>query len=170
MRLEISTEGGEATEVAVSRRGSDATLWIGGSAYEADLSPVGRAYELALGDRVEKVWLAVDHDTVYIHAFGRAWNLEVFDPVERSLQEADQEDTVTAPMPGTVVSVAVAAGDEVHVGQVLVTIESMKMQSEMTASRNGRVERVHREVGETFDRGDALISLEPEDETVKEED
>jgi biotin carboxyl carrier protein len=77
---------------------------------------------------------------------------------------------VTAPMPGTVVSVAVAAGDEVHVGQVLVTIESMKMQSEMTASREGRVERVHREVGETFDRGDALISLEPEDETVKEED
>jgi biotin carboxyl carrier protein len=53
---------------------------------------------------------------------------------------------------------------------VLVTIESMKMQSEMTASRAGRVERVHRELGETFDRGDALISLEPEDETVKEED
>jgi biotin carboxyl carrier protein len=159
MRLEISTEGGEATEVAVSRRGSDATLWIGGSAYEADLSPVGRAYELALGD-----------DTVYIHAFGRAWNLEVFDPVERSLQAQVGEDTVTAPMPGTVVSIAVAPGDEVHAGQVLVTIESMKMQSEMTASRDGRVERVHREVGETFDRGDALISLEPEDETVKEED
>ena len=170
MRLEISTEGGEPTEVAVSRRRADATIWIGGRAYKADLRRVGRAYELSLGDRVEKVWLAVDHDTVYVHAFGRAWNMEVFDPVERSLQESDREDTVSAPMPGTVVSVAVAAGDEVHVGQVLVTIESMKMQSEMTASREGRVERIHREVGETFDRGDALISLEPEDETVKEED
>jgi biotin carboxyl carrier protein len=170
MRLEISTEGGDATEAAVSRRKSDATIWIGGRAYQADLRRVGRAYELSLGDRVEKVWLAVDHDTVYVHAFGRAWNLEVFDPVERSLQASVSEDTVTAPMPGTVVSIAVGEGDEVHAGQTLVTIESMKMQSEMTASRDGRVERVHRQVGETFERGDALISLEPEDDAVKEED
>lgn len=169
MRLEISPEGGEATEVAVSRRGTDATLWIDGRSYEADLHRVGRAFELSLGDRVEKVWLAVDHDTVYVHAFGRAFALDVFDPVERSLQASVGEDTVTAPMPGTVVSIAVAEGEEVHTGQVLVTIESMKMQSEMTASRDGRVERVHRQVGETFDRGDALISLEPEDETAKEE-
>ncbi|MBS1890503.1 MAG: biotin/lipoyl-binding protein, partial [Actinobacteria bacterium] len=159
----------DATEVAVTRRGTDATLWIDGRSYEADLHRVGRAYELSLGDRVEKVWLAVDQDTVYVHAFGRAFALEVFDPVERSLQASVGEDTVTAPMPGTVVSIAVAEGEEVHTGQVLVTIESMKMQSEMTASRDGRVERVHREVGETFDRGDALISLEPEDETAKEE-
>lgn len=169
MRLEISNEAGEATEVAVSRRGTDATLWIDGRSYEADLHRVGRAYELSLGDRVEKVWLAVDHDTVYVHAFGRAFALEVFDPVERALEASVGEDTVTAPMPGTVVSIAVAPGEEVHTGQVLVTIESMKMQSEMTASRDGRVERVHREVGETFERGDALISLEPEDETAKEE-
>jgi biotin carboxyl carrier protein len=169
MRLEISTEGVEPTEVAVSRRGTDATLYIGGRAYEADLRRVGRAYELAFGDRIEKVWLAVDHDTVYVHAFGRAFELEVFDPVERSLQASVGEDTVTAPMPGTVVSIAVGEGDEVTTGQTLVVIESMKMQSEMTASRDGKVERVHLEVGETFDRGDALISLEPEDETVKEE-
>lgn len=169
MRLEISTDGGEPTEVAVSRRGTDATLWIDGRSYEADLRRVGRAYELSLGDRVERVWLAVDHDTVYVHAFGRAWNLEVFDPVERSLQASVGEDTVTAPMPGTVVSTAVAEGDEVSTGQTLVVIESMKMQSEMTASRDGRVARIHRQVGETFDRGDALISLEPEDETAKEE-
>jgi biotin carboxyl carrier protein len=170
MRLEISTEAGDATEVAVSRRGTDATIYIDGRPYEADLHRVGRSYELSLGDRVEKVWLAVDHDTVYVHAFGRAWSLEVFDPVERALEASVGEDTVTAPMPGTVVSTAVAVGDEVHTGQVLVVIESMKMQSEMTASRDGVVERVHREVGETFDRGDALISLEPEDDAVKEED
>jgi biotin carboxyl carrier protein len=169
MRLEISREGADPTPVAVSRRRSEATLWIGGRSYEADLRRVGRAYELALGDRVERVWLAVDHDTVYVHAFGRAWNLEVFDPVERSLQASDREDTVSAPMPGTVISIAVAAGDEVTAGQTLVVIESMKMQSEMVASRDGRVERIHREVGETFDRGDALVALEPEDDAEKEE-
>lgn len=169
MRLEISNEGGDPTEVAVSRRNSAATIWIDGRSFEADLRRVGRACELSLGDRVERIWLAVDHDTVYVHAFGRAWSLEVFDPVERSLQESDHEDTVTAPMPGTVVSIAVAAGEAVSPGQVLVVIESMKMQSEMTATRAGRVERVYREVGETFDRGDALIALEPEPESAEKE-
>jgi acetyl/propionyl-CoA carboxylase alpha subunit len=169
MRLEISNEGGESTAAEVSRRNDSATLWIGDRSYQAGLRRVGRAWELSVGDRVEQVWLSVAHDRVYVHAFGRAWMLEVFDPVERSLRVADQQDTITAPMPGTVVSIAVGDGEAVAIGQTLLVIESMKMQSEMTAWRDGVVDRVHRQVGETFDRGDALIALEPEDETEKED-
>jgi acetyl/propionyl-CoA carboxylase alpha subunit len=164
MRLEISNENGEPTAVGVSRRDDSATIWIGDRSYQAGLRRVGRAYELSVGDRVERVWLIVDHDLVYVHAFGRAWTLEVFDPVERSLRVADQDDTVTAPMPGTVVSIAVETDAEVSVGQTLLVIESMKMQSEIVAWRDGIVERVHRQVGETFDRGDALLALYPEEE------
>jgi biotin carboxyl carrier protein len=55
----------------------------------------------------------------------------------------------------------VAAGEEVALGQPLVVIESMKMQSELVATRDGVVARLHLEVGDTFDRGAALVSLEP---------
>jgi len=66
-------------------------------------------------------------------------------------------------MPGTVQAVHVAAGDQVTAGQVLVVIESMKMQSEITAGRDGVVERVLVDVGDTFDRGAALVALEAEE-------
>jgi biotin carboxyl carrier protein len=67
-------------------------------------------------------------------------------------------------MPGTVVEVTVAVGDEVSQGQRLVVIESMKMQSELVAERDGVVASVFRAVGDTFDRGAPLVSLEPEEE------
>lgn len=162
MRLEIKNEDSEPHAVRVARRGDSATIWIGDRFYQADLRRVGRAWDLSVGDRVERVWLFVEHDTVYVNAFGRAWKLEVFDPVERSLRVSDQQDTITAPMPGTVVSIAADDGESVSIGQTLLVIESMKMQSEMTAWRDGTVERIHRQVGETFDRGDALIALVPE--------
>jgi len=62
-----------------------------------------------------------------------------------------------------VITVAVEPGEAVTAGQPLVIIESMKMQSEIVAWRDGVVERVHLQVGETFDRGAGLVELEPLD-------
>jgi biotin carboxyl carrier protein len=64
-------------------------------------------------------------------------------------------------MPGTVVTIAVEPGQLVSTGQPLVVIESMKMQSEIVAWRDGVVERVLLRVGDTFDRGAGLVGLEP---------
>ena len=46
---------------------------------------------------------------------------------------------ITAPMPGKVVRVLVAIGDEVAAGQGIVVVEAMKMQNELKAPRAGRV-------------------------------
>jgi 3-methylcrotonyl-CoA carboxylase alpha subunit len=119
---------------------------------------------VSLDDRTEPLWLVVDHDTVFIHAFGRAWRTDVIDPAERSAMDAEQEDVVTAPMPGMVVNIAVTPGEVVTTGQPLVVIESMKMQSEIVAWRDGIVDRVHFRVGDTFDRGAGLVQLQPMDE------
>ena len=66
---------------------------------------------------------------------------------------------VRAIIPGVVVSVSVAAGDQVVTGQQLLAIEAMKMQNELRAPRDGTVERIAVGVGETIDLGDLLMVI-----------
>lgn len=164
MSLEIALGEETPRPVDVARHGSEATVFIDGRPYRCSLHLAGDGYELRVDDRTERVWIAVQGDAVFVHAFGRAWELAVIDPVERARAAADQADVASAPMPGTVIALPVQPGDHVGVGQPLVVIESMKMQSEIVATRDGVVDRVFLQVGETFDRGAALVALVPEDE------
>jgi biotin carboxyl carrier protein len=83
----------------------------------------------------------------------------VINPVEASLREGSGADAAVAPMPGVLVALSVAAGDEVTEGQVLAVIESMKMQTEIKAPRDGVVERAPLTVGESFGQGAPLVVL-----------
>ena len=56
-----------------------------------------------------------------------------------SARKGEGREAVKAPMPGKVMRVLVAEGDEVAAGQGLVVVEAMKMQNEMKAPRAGRV-------------------------------
>ena len=67
-------------------------------------------------------------------------------------------------MPGTVVDVAVAAGDAVEAGQLLMTIESMKLQTAITAPQDASVAEVFVSAGTNFDQGDPLVRLDSGDE------
>ena len=157
--FEIRLGEADAHTVDVARHGGRATVTIDGREYHGSLRAAGDGYELTLEDRTEPMWIVVDGDTVRVHAFGRSWELEVIDPVERERGGGASDDVASAPMPGTVVSVAVAAGQDVSAGEQLLVIESMKMQSEIVAVRDGAVDEVFVAVGETFDRGAPLVAL-----------
>ncbi|MCW3010957.1 MAG: putative acyl-CoA carboxylase, Biotin/lipoyl carrier domain [Solirubrobacterales bacterium] len=163
MTYEITLGAGDAHAVGVTRHGTRATVTIDGLAHQGSLRPLGDAYELTLGDRTERAWVVVDHDTIHVHAFGRGWTLQLVDPVERARRGVDSADVATAPMPGTLITVCVEAGQAVAQGEVLVVIESMKMQSEIVATRDGEVAEVHVALGESFDRGAPLVGLVPID-------
>lgn len=163
MSLRIGLDGRDAHDVVLTRSGENATLWIDGVAHLVRTRTDGTEAEIAVDDRREQVWVVTHRDTVFVHAAGRAWRLEVTDPVEQSLKVSGGSDAATAPMPGTVVEVAVAAGDDVTTGQALAVIESMKMHTTISAWRDGRVERVVVAVGDTFDTGAPLVTLEPLD-------
>jgi len=64
-----------------------------------------------------------------------------------------------AEVPGTVVAVAVAAGDRVTAGQVLVTMEAMKMEHQVKAGRDGVVASVDCAVGQFVDAHQVLVTL-----------
>lgn len=68
-------------------------------------------------------------------------------------------EKVTSPMPGTILSVNVAAGDAVKRGQVLMILEAMKMENEIVAPQDGTVASVNVNKGDTVNSGDVLVSM-----------
>jgi biotin carboxyl carrier protein len=64
------------------------------------------------------------------------------------------------PIPGRVVSVSAAVGEQVEAGQPLLVVEAMKMQNEVRAPRAGVVRRVDVVGGQSVDGGDLLLVLE----------
>jgi len=66
---------------------------------------------------------------------------------------------IHAIIPGRIVAVSVAPGDEVTPGQVLLVLEAMKMQNELRAPREGAVERVAVAVGANVEVGDLLMVI-----------
>jgi len=68
--------------------------------------------------------------------------------------------SVNTPVQGTVVSIEVEEGDAIRAGQLVVVMESMKMQHEVPASVSGFVRRIAVSVGDTIYEGNPLVFIE----------
>ena len=67
---------------------------------------------------------------------------------------------IGAPMPGAIASVAVSVGQKVHAGDLLLTIEAMKMETGLHADRTATVKALHVSPGSQIDAKDLLVELE----------
>ncbi len=68
-------------------------------------------------------------------------------------------DQLTAPIPGTVISVHKKEGDSVEAGEVLITLEAMKMESELVAPVSGKIKEIKVSNGDSVLEGDLLIII-----------
>jgi biotin carboxyl carrier protein len=66
---------------------------------------------------------------------------------------------ITSPMPGRVLKVLVAEGDEVAVGQSVVVVEAMKMENELKTTKAGKVAEIFAQAGATVEAGAKLVRL-----------
>lgn len=66
---------------------------------------------------------------------------------------------VEAPMPGKILDIKVAAGQAVSYGQVLLTMEAMKMETEIVAPADGTVASILVKNGDMVETGTALVAL-----------
>ena len=135
---------GRAVEVdAVLARRDVLSLRIGNQAYEVKCERVGNDTHIWVGSM--------------------RYAAEVRDPrsLRGRVRAADEHGPkkLTAPMPGKVVRVLVAAGETVELGQGLVVVEAMKMQNEIRAPKGGVVERLTVREGQAVSAGEAIAVI-----------
>jgi len=73
---------------------------------------------------------------------------------------ADTSKLLLCPMPGLIVKVNVAEGDEVQEGQALCTVEAMKMENILRAERGGVVAKVNAGPGDSLAVDDVIMEFE----------
>ncbi len=81
---------------------------------------------------------------------------------ERPLAEADNPDHIGAPMPGMVVAVAVSAGQKVKKGDPLLSIEAMKMETQIRAEADATIKQVNARRGVSVEAHELLLVVEHE--------
>lgn len=151
----------------------------GDASYDVDLRPTprgaavsvnGRRYDMVVAGgghggwtaewdgRRERLAVAQEDDRIDIWWRGRTYRL-TRDAVLRRAARAATEGAVEAAMPGRVVAVSVQPGQEVRQGDVLLVVESMKMENPLRAPRDGRVASVGVKVGDRVAPGVPLLEL-----------
>jgi biotin carboxyl carrier protein len=114
----------------------------------------GRSYEARVEETPTALVVVID---------GRRFEIEVRDPRRLVRKGAgggtDGVQTIAAPMPGKIVRVLAAVGDEVAAGQGLLVVEAMKMQNEMKSPRAGKVLSLSAREGATVTAGEILATI-----------
>lgn len=163
MSLKLTLDG-KVHEVSITRRRPHLTLRIDGVDHElTELPAAGRGTtSMAMGGHAVTFARATVADRQVLRLAGRTFDVGFVDPFSKGGAGGASQDVVKAPMPGAVISVHRSAGDRVARGEVLVTIESMKLQTGLPSPRDGIVAAVHRSVGETFEKDEVIATLEPQ--------
>jgi 3-methylcrotonyl-CoA carboxylase alpha subunit len=98
--------------------------------------------------------------SITIFCNGDEWRSEIIDPLKPATERSGATGHLRSPMPGTVIAVAVAAGDRVAKGAPLVIVEAMKMEHAVVAPRDGKIARVAVSVGDLVAEGAELVTME----------
>ena len=143
-------------------------LLIDGTAVQADFQSVGDqpVYTLLLNGQSFEALVYPSERGVQVLLRGRLFDFIVEDERQRRLRQSSGgaavqsgEYQLKAPMPGLIVSVPVEEGQEIQSGDDLIILESMKMQNELKAPRDGTVSRVRVKAGDNVDQNQVLLTL-----------
>jgi biotin carboxyl carrier protein len=146
----------------------EAHLSMDGVVYELDFERVGNqpVYSLVLGGQSFEAHVYIDEEQWQVLLRGDMYRAVVEDERERRLRSQLEgvpaergEFHLKAPMPGLVIAIPVGEGQSVEKGDMLVILESMKMQNELKAPRAGKVSRVRVAPGERVEQKQTLLSV-----------
>jgi biotin carboxyl carrier protein len=141
---------------------------IGGRLLEVDFESVNGqpVFSLILDGKSYESFVYQGDEDWEVLIRGRQYQVNVEDEREKRLKTSagggsleGGEFHLKAPMPGLVVAVLIEEGQEVKKGQVMLILESMKMQNELKAPRDGVMGRVRVKAGESVEQRQTLLSV-----------
>lgn len=141
--------------------GSAGRAPVRGGIVRATLAEDGDDLLVTLDGIRRRYAVARDGDTLWLGRDGGAWALtrhHLGDPGDRAGAGAAGDGVVRSPMPGTVLVVKVAAGEQVAEGQPLLIVEAMKMEHTVTAPVGGVIAELPVRTGQTVDM-DAVLAV-----------
>ncbi len=129
-----------------------------GPARRAGAEPHAGGLAVTIDGR-RRLWAcALDGGVIHVGAGGRAWAFRE-QPLALRRDLRDRGAPLEAPMPGSVLDVRVRDGDRVRAGDVLVVLESMKMEFEVVAPAAGTVEGLSVAAGDRVSGGQVLVAI-----------
>jgi biotin carboxyl carrier protein len=141
---------------------------IDGRAQEVDFESVSGepVFSLIIDGKSYESYVYEAEEGLQVLMRGRLYNLTVEDEREKRLRAAAGggvveagEFNLKAPMPGLVAVLLVAEGQKVEKGQVILILESMKMQNELKTPRAGTIGRIRVKQGESVEQRQTLLSV-----------
>ena len=119
---------------------------------------------LRIGNRAYEVKCERVGSDTHIWVGSLRYSAEVRDPrsLRGRVRAADEHGPkkLTAPMPGKVVRILVAQGDEVDAGAGVLVVEAMKMQNEVKSPKKGIIQKIQVQEGAAVNAGDVLAIVE----------
>jgi biotin carboxyl carrier protein len=161
----LTTVDGQSFQVMVE---DDGRIVVGDQAFGVDLRDidVGALFSLLIDHESYEMVVDEHQDGYRVLLWGEMYEVSVEeDRPHRARRKPrpgvspSDECVVCAPMPGLVTQVPVSVGQQVATGEVLVILESMKMENELLAPRQGTVKTIHVTPGDTPSLDEPLVTL-----------
>lgn len=162
------TVGDQTFEIVLDGSG---TIAVNGEPLSVDMRQSGRfdLFSLLVDNRSLEVVVEASgegRNKYDVLVAGARYEVEVQDERTRRLASASRDLgapagklAIKAPIPGLVVRVCAADGEDVQQGQPLIVLEAMKMENELRAPRDGRVQHVRVQAGDQVSLGQVLMTL-----------
>jgi biotin carboxyl carrier protein len=169
MELELNIEGRKAILNEISREGNQLTISVDDETFNVDLVKVGPAeYSVLYKGRSFNIEIVPGREPKHytVNTFYFTHEIEVVDAETRYIRSRDNvsdghvSNIIRSPMPGKIVKILVAEGDTVEVGQTVIIVSAMKMESEFKATKAGIVSLIPVAEGDTVDGNQVLLEIE----------
>lgn len=161
----ITTIGEHQFVIDINREGQ---VTVDGEVIDIDMRQLldTTMYSIITNGQSHDVRLTEMEESYNVQVSGQIFEVQVEDERTRRLAGLRSlsgisagEIIIKAPMPGVVIEVPVQPGQEVKAGDIVVILESMKMQNEFKAPRAGKVHTVRVTPGARVDQNMVMVTL-----------